>query len=279
MTLEPVVARKSWRTLEPYHGLIYFDADAAAAYDEIGLKGRQQYFASRAAPMGAVPADVVIATFYNFHPALVRDAMADVWEQTSPETVLAARLKGTDRVLRRVLGDAVRSPEMSEAASLARAAAVEAGPEAGRPLYAGHARLPWPDDDHLVLWHAITVLREFRGDGHIAALVADGVGPCEALVMHGASGDIPMSMLKATRAWPDDEWSAAEESLRSRGWLADDGSLTDEGQSHRQWVEDRTDELALAPWKALGDERSARLRQLVRPLSKTIVESGALGGR
>jgi hypothetical protein len=142
-----------------------------------------------------------------------------------------------------------------------------------------HAQLPWPDDDHLVLWHAISVLREFRGDGHIAALLADGVGPCEALVMHGASGDVPASVLKTTRAWPDDEWAAAEEGLRGRGWLDGEGGLTDEGRRHRQWVEDRTDELALAPWRKLGEERCDRLRELVRPLSKTIVEQGRLGGR
>ena len=277
--MEAVVARKCWRTLEPYHGLIYFAPEAAAAYDELGLAGRSQYFASRSAPMGAVAADVVIATFFNFHPALVRRSMAGVWDRVSPDAVLATRLASTDRVLRSALGDEVGSASVAEAAGLARAAAEACGPEAGRPLYAGHARLEWPDDDHLVLWHAITVLREFRGDGHIAALLIDGVGPCEALVMHGASGDVPSATLQSTRAWPDDEWAAAVEGLRARGWLAGDGSFTDEGRRHRQWVEDRTDELALAPWEALGEERSARLRELVRPLSKAIVEGGALGRR
>lgn len=277
--MDPIVARKCWRTLEPYHGLIYFAPEASAAYDEIGLEPVQHYFASRAAAMGPVAADVVVATFFNFHPPLVHAAIPGAWERAAPDAIVAARLAAADRVLRRVLGDDVSSPAVAEAADLARAAAEATVPGAGRPLYAAHAALPWPDDSHLVLWHAITVLREFRGDGHIAALLADDVGPCEALVMHGASGEVPSAILKATRAWPDDEWSAAEEELRRRGWLSADGGLTEEGARHRQWVEDRTDALALAPWEALGDERCARLRDLVRPLSKAIVDSRALGGR
>lgn len=278
--MDSIVARKCWRTLEPYHGFIYFAPEATEAYNEVGLEPAQHYFASRAAPMGPVAAEVVIATFYNFHPPLVHAAIPGAWERASPDAIVAARLSAADVVLRRVLGDDVASAAVAEAADLARAAADATGPAAGRPLYAAHAALPWPDDAHLVLWHAITVLREFRGDGHIAALVADGVGPREALVMHGASGDVPSAVLKATRSWPDDEWSAAEEALRSRGWLAADGSLTDEGARHRQWVEDRTDELALAPWEALGEDRCTRLRELVRPLSKAIVDSrGVFGGR
>ena len=276
--MDAIVARKCWRTLEPYHGLIYFAPEATAAYDEIGLEPPQHYFGSRAAAMGSVPAEVVVATFYNFHPPLVHTAIPAAWERASPELIVAARLDAADRVLRRVLGDDL-SARVGEAARLARAAAEATGPAAGRPLYAAHAALPWPEDDHLVLWHAITVLREFRGDGHVAALLADGIGPCEALVMHGASGDVPSAILKATRAWPDDDWAAAEEELRRRGWLSVDGSLTDEGARRRQWVEDRTDALALAPWEALGEEQCARLRELVRPLSTAIVQSGVLGGR
>lgn len=272
------MARKCWRTLEPYHGLIYFSSDASAAYDEIGLTPAQHYFASRAAAMGPVSAQVVVATFYNFHPPLVHAAIPGAWERASPEAILDARLTAADRSLRTVLGNAIGEDGVREAAALARVAAEAAGPEGGRPLYAAHAALPWPDDHHLVLWHAVTVLREFRGDGHIAALVADGVGPCEALVMHGASGDVDPSILKATRAWPDDAWAAAEDGLRERGWLSADRGLTDEGRRHRQWVEDRTDELAVAPWGAIGEDGCARLRELVRPLSAAIVERGGLGG-
>jgi hypothetical protein len=192
--------------------------------------------------------------------------------------VVEARLAGADGALRNALGDAVDSPDMKEALELARAAAEEArGDVHGRPLFAGHATLPWPEFPHLALWHAICLLREYRGDGHIAALVADGVGPCEALVMHGATGEFPNVALRSTRAWPDADWAAAEERLRERRWLDGDGALTDEGRRHRQWVEDRTDALALRPWTAIGEEGATRLRALVRPWSRAISESGVLG--
>jgi hypothetical protein len=39
--------------------------------------------------------------------------------------------------------------------------------------------------------NAINVLREHRGDGHIAALLAAGMDPCEALVSFAAIGAAP----------------------------------------------------------------------------------------
>src|SRR5437764_4286289 len=152
--MDPVVARKMWRTLEPVHGIVYFATDAGARYRAIGLPEHMHYFAPRAAAMGPVPADVVIATFFNFHPALVRRAIPAAWEIASPQAILAARLDGADRALKRAFGDELlASSQLAEAADLARTAALAAceHPE-GRPLFAGHAALTWPDDAHLVLW-------------------------------------------------------------------------------------------------------------------------------
>jgi hypothetical protein len=270
--MEATVARRMLRTLEPYHGMIYFVPEAQAAYEGIGLVGRRMgYFASRAAPMGPVPVDVVIATFFNFHPTLVRRAIPAAWEHAASAAIIEARVGAADTALRRMLGDEVDSSAMKEAADLAREAAGGCVPE-GRPLYAGHASLPWPDEPHLVLWHAQTLLREFRGDGHIAAMVADDISGGEALVIHEATGEIAPGLLQASRAWPDDEWAAMRERVRARAWLADDGTLTAEGRASRDAVERRTDELMLQCWERLGDDGCARLRQLVRPFSRTIVD-------
>jgi hypothetical protein len=272
--MNAAVSRKMLRTMEPYHGMIYFVPEAADAYQRIGLTGsRIGYFASRAAAMGPVPADVVIATFFNFSPPLVRRAIPAAWERASPQAVLDARRNAADAALRRMLGPSVDGPELKEAAELAREAANGCVPE-GRPLYAGHASLPWPDTPHLVLWHAQTLLREFRGDGHIAAMVAEGITGVEALVIHEATGDIAPGILQASRAWPDTEWLAARERVRARGWLADDGTLTDAGRASRDAVESRTDELALVCWERLGEDACTRLRALVRPFSRAIVEQG-----
>ena len=277
--MDTAIARKTWRTLEPYHGLVYFAPEPAAAYAAIGIEGRTGYFASRAAPMGAVPPEVVLATFFNFHPRLVRTAMEGAWDVATPAQVVAARLEGADAALRTALGDEVLAGgDAAEAAGLARQAAEACTPH-GRPLYAGHATLPWPEPAHLVLWHAISLLREFRGDGHVACLLVEGLDGCEALVVHGASGEVAPSVLQTSRAWPDDEWAAAHERLAARGWIDETGGLTPLGAEVRQRVEDRTDALALAPWQVLGDAGCERLRELVRPLSRTIVASGTFGFR
>jgi hypothetical protein len=166
MSVSPLTARKTWRTVEPLHGMIYFAPESGQSYARLGLEGTSGYFASRSAAMGAVGAETVIATFYNFNPDLVRAAIPSAWAASSPAAILEARLEAADAALRRMLGDAVTSEEMGRAAGLARRAAERAGERyEGRPLFAAHAGLPWPEQPHLVLWHAQTLLREFRGDG------------------------------------------------------------------------------------------------------------------
>ncbi len=277
--MDPVIARKTWRTLEPLHGLIYFAPEAVEEYTSIGLVPEVGgYFASRAAPMGAVPAEVVIATFYNFRPDVVREEIPRAWDIATPATILDARFRAAGRVLRRILGDAAEGPDVAEAAGLAREAALRATdhPE-GRPLFAAHASLVWPDDPLLALWHTQSLLREFRGDGHIALLTTEGLSGLEALVVHGGTGEVSRRALQSTRGWTDDEWEATAESLRSRGWLAEDGLLTAAGSAHRQQVEDRTDALAVVAYEVLGEDRCARLRTLARPLAKAVVESSTFG--
>jgi hypothetical protein len=202
-------ARKTWRTLEPLHGMIYFVPEATEAYARLGITGRAGYFASRAAPMGAVTADVVVSTFFNFNPELVHAAIPGSWEIATPTQLVAARFAAVDEAFRRLLGDAVvESDEMGRAASVARSAA-EAASRAGmegRPLAAAHAEMAWPEEPHLQLWHAQSILREFRGDGHVALLVVHGLSGIEALVTHAAAGDVPAHVLRSTRGWSEAAW-------------------------------------------------------------------------
>jgi Helix-turn-helix family len=264
-------ARKTWRTGEPLHAMIYFVPEAAEAYARLGIEGRAGYFASRAAPMGAVSAEVVVSTFFNFNPELVHAAIPAAWEVTTPDALVTARFDAADAAFRRVLGDdVVGSDELRRASVLARTAAeVAAQRVEGRPLAAGHADVAWPDAAHLVLWHAQSVLREYRGDGHIVQLVTHGLSGLEALVTHAAAGDVPAPVLKSTRAWADDAWDDAAEALRGRGWLesGDELRLTAWGTEQRRAIEEGTDALAAAPYDALGDERCTELRALMRPWS------------
>jgi hypothetical protein len=226
--------------------------------------------------MGPVPAGVTTATFYNFNPELVARHIPRAWGLASIEDILAARLRVADRALHRMLGDdAVRIPAVVEAAELARAATVGL-PEQGRPLYAGHAALSWPDEPHLVLWHAVTLLREYRGDGHTAVLLAAGVSGLDALVTHTATGrGFTEPAAKATRGWSDEQWAAARARLRQRGLLDAEGGLTEAGVAHRQTIEEATDDLAAAPWLNLGVESTLRLLDLGKALSRQLVRAGA----
>jgi hypothetical protein len=267
------LARSAHRVLEPIHTLVYFVPETAERYADAGVKGGMRgYFASRSAPLGQVPAEVVIATFYNFAAGQVRKAIPSVWEAATPEQILAARLDGADAALRRLLGDAVASAEMSRAAELARDATSVLSVE-GRPLYAAHAALPWPEPPHLQLWHAATLLREHRGDGHIAALVLEGLSGLQAAVSYVATGkSMPEDMMKATRGYSDEEWNAAKQQLRGRGVLDEAGALTDSGRKQRQRIESLTDTAAVAPYDHLGAATTSELTELVRPWARSVTK-------
>jgi hypothetical protein len=227
--------------------------------------------------MGAVSCSTVVATFFNFRPQFVAKAIPACWQVAPPETWWEARVEAVDAALRNLLGDDhPDAPETARAAELALAAARTAE-TVGRPLAAAHLEKPVPDEPHLALWWAITVLREHRGDGHIAALVDAGIGGCEALVLHAATGEVPKAALQGSRMWTDEEWSAAVAGLAARGIVHDDGSFTDDGRALREHIEDRTDHLGLQPYEAIGDDGCAELRELVRPWSKAIVSGGTFG--
>jgi hypothetical protein len=274
------LARKAHRTLEPLHTAAYFGAELSDAYAAAGAEGQMRsYFAVRSAPMGRVEPEVIVATFYNFAPSLVRQAVPSVWDATTPEALIEARLAGIDALYRRVLGeDVVASEEMAEAAALAREATTALS-GLGRPLFAGHQRLAWPEPAHLQLFHAQTLLREHRGDGHVAALALSGLDGVGALVTHLATGENPMilAMVRSTRGWSDEEWAAGQARVAERG-LVIDGTLTEAGQALRDELERLTDEAAAAPYEHLGETHVARLRELARPWSKAIT-ADIFGGK
>ena len=275
--MDPRLAGRTARLLEPLHALGYFAPEVEAEVVGVGVrKGRGTYFASRSAAMGRVGAGPVAATFYVFNPSLVAHFIPAAWEAASPEDVVAARYRGVSGAYARLLGEEVlASDEVREAADLARTASAGCT-VAGRPLYAAHADLAWPDEPHLVLFHALTLLREHRGDGHVAALIGADLSGIEALVTHTATGKgFTRPAAQATRAWSDEEWAAAVAGLAERGLMTSDGELTDEGIALRKAVEHHTEESAFSPWEHLGEAGTARLTELGRPLVTTALTNGA----
>jgi hypothetical protein len=233
------------------------------------------YFACRAAPLGPIGPDAVTAAFYGFHPSRSQRALPDAWQFAPPEKALAARLAGADGALRRVLGATIDTAAVTEAADLAWAAA-QAASTPGRILGAANQALPRPDAPHLALWQAATTLREHRGDGHHAVLVAAGIGPVQAHQLKMAAGEADSASLRVSRDWPDEAWAAATDELTARGWLDAEGRLTAAGASARAEIEDRTDEAASSPWQALGTDRTQRLAELLTPWARAVIDSGAV---
>lgn len=270
------LAARAHSRLEPLHAFIYFAPELQEEVGALGVKpGRMTYFASRSAPMGAVGPGTVAATFYNFSPSLIAHLLPRAWQATTPEQVIAARFTAAERGLKRLLGDLADSDAVAECASEIRAAAQGCTIE-GRPLYAAHADLDWPQAPLLQLWHGITLLREFRGDGHIAALVASGLSGREALVTHCATGfGFTEATAKLTRGWSDDEWARSVSDLQTRGLLDADGKLTQAGGVQRLEIEAQTNAMDAAPWRLIGADRTRRLIDAVKPLQRQLLGAGA----
>jgi hypothetical protein len=265
------LARLAHPGLEPLHTMTYQAPEVLAAYSALGITGWMRgYFASRSAPLGQVPAEVVIATFYNFSPRVIRKVIPSVWDLITPEEVTTARYVGVSAAYERILGAAaLDSPEMAEAARLAREATTVLTLE-GRPLYAAYAALAWPEPAHLQLFHAVTLLRESRGDGHIAALVLAGLSGIEAFATYlPLAAHIPPKPYRQSRGWSDEEWDETVATLVDRGLLDPTGALTERGAALREDLEVQTDQGASSPYELLGEGRTARLLELVEPWTST----------
>ncbi|MEV6957780.1 hypothetical protein AB0M97_00940 [Streptomyces sp. NPDC051207] len=276
-SLPPRAGRRCHNVLNPLHSAHYFSPDLDTELSAIGVSDpRAAYLAVRAAAMGAVGAGTVTAAFHSFSHELVARHVPGVWRIASPEAVLAARTRAVDATLRRLLGDEVLgSKDVAEAAELALRA-TEACERPARPLYAAHADLPVPDEPHLALWHAATLLREHRGDGHLAVLLDAGLDPLEALVSHTATGKgMAPKWALGTRGWRREDWTAACDRLRGRGLLTADGELTEAGTALRRDIEERTDRLDRAPYEHLGAAGVARLTELAAGLATTALAAGA----
>jgi hypothetical protein len=228
------------------------------------------YFAGRAAPLGIVPAEVVDALFYNFAPGEVARHIPKVWRTTTPGAAIAARERGCVHALRRVIGGQVDAPAFARAADLLLKAATSA-PVEGRPMYAALLALPVPDEVLARLFHAASLLREHRGDGHIAALMVEGVGRLEAHVLFALDTGMPAERFGRIHHLPAPQLAAVIDGMRGRGLIGDDGWLSEDGRALKQRVEDLTDDLAAPPYASLEPTELDELMAILDPLAALLV--------
>ncbi len=266
-------ARRLWLRYELIHDLTYFSPQVLARAKELGMRGFWMgYFAMRSAPFGQVDPAVVTATFFGFHHSRVTRALPDAWLHTTPEQALAARLEGVEEAISLI---APEQNVLARAADLLWAAA-RAAATAGRPLAAANQALARPDSAAGSLWQATATLREHRGDGHIAALVAQGVTPAESHHLKIAAGESDAEALRTGRGFPDDEWQRGSDALVARGWLDESHRLTEAGRQAHAEIEAATDRLAAAPWEAIGPDATSELLALIDPIARAVAHSGLI---
>jgi Helix-turn-helix family len=263
-------ARRLHLLVEPIHLVTYFCDEPTDALLALGLRNYWDgYFAGRAAPLGRVPAEVVNAIFYNFADGEVARHIPRVWDTVSPEAALAARQQGSVAALRRILGDLADMPGLARAADLATTAATSA-PTEGRILYAALRALPLPEEPVARLWHAATLLREHRGDGHIAALVAAGIGGTEAHVLHALSQNMPAEKFGRVHHLAADRLARVVDGMRARGLVDDSGWLSDTGLKTKERIESLTDDLAAPTYSSLRPSELDQLMTDLEPISATL---------
>ena len=268
-------ARRLFQLLEPVHLVTYFAAEPDNELLALGYRNTWDcYFAGRAAPLGRVPAEVVHAIFYNFADGEVARHIPRVWDIATPQDALTARHRGCVAALRRILGDLADAPALARAAGLAMKAATSA-PVEGRPLYAGLRTVPVPAEPVARLYHAATLLREHRGDGHNAILVAEGIGGTEAHVLHALSTGIPAEKFGRIHHLPAARLTAVVDGMRARGLVDDSGWLSDAGRATKERIESRTDDLAAAAYDCLTPGELDQLIADLEPISAALDAAGS----
>jgi hypothetical protein len=258
--------------VEPIGALPYSADEPNEAMFALGFTNYwDTYFAGRAAPLGSsVPAGVVHALFYSFAPGEVARHIPKVWSTTTPEAALAARQEGCVQALRRVLGDLVGTPDFERAADLLTKAATSA-PLDGRPMYAALRTLPLPDEPVARLFHAASLLREHRGDGHICALMAARIGGLEAHVLLAIDAGIPARSFGRIHHLPSTLLTDLIDQMKDRGLIEDEATFTPAGRQAKDRVEALTDELAVAPYEVLETAELDELMAALEPLAQQLI--------
>ncbi len=276
------IAQTAYQTLEPYHLVTYFTPHTAAAAEAAGVGGRAWYLGTRGGPLGEVPASVIGAAFFNFNPAMIERAWPKAVAAGLP-AIAGHRDTMVDTTLRECLGDRVTDLELAELA-VRFGDLADSAPTAGRVLGAAWQSLPRYGTPHLDLWRATSVLREWRGDAHVAALTVAGLSRVEALVLHEAHD--PRGVRKRTqgrdavlfiRAWDRSDWDAAVATLAARDLVSDDGTtLLPAGCALYDELEALTDDASAAHWSSIPDAADLLLR--ARPYVKAVIDAGILPG-
>jgi hypothetical protein len=290
-----LIARRIWDVVEPIAGNAYFAPEVHSALAEIGFEGSSRqspdgrieypdmvaYFTSRGACLGPnVSGHLVASAFGVFKRAVVVDAVSEGWTRADQPTVLAARQRGATASLTRLLSHDAADP--AAPADLGWATdvllrMVAAAPGEGRALFSGLLSLGFPDDPIGRFWRAVDLVREHRGDSHVAAWVGADLDATEVGLLTDPWRGQPLKSWVRSRGWTDDELDQACDRLRSRG-LLDGDELTTAGRDLREQIETATDTMETRVVSALGGDAD-RLFALLDHWSDQVVAGGGYPAR
>lgn len=263
------MTREFWRAAETIHDIVYVVPEAQTRFESLGLpRGQMAYIASRAAALGTPGPELVIATFHGFAPKRIHSALPEAWQLVDRDEILRVRLE----VARDALAAAWPGADIGSLSD--RLAAMTDGMDwAGKPLAAAHASLPMPDDPVGRLWHAATILREYRGDCHVAVLTAAGLGGAAANLLTQAAGLVPERQ-QTVRGWEDGDWNRAREALAQRGWLDAAGAITDAGRGAREQLESATDRVTASGFDLEATARGVAAEDQLVELARQLTARG-----
>jgi len=264
----PSPARRLRDAIEPIAMLYCWSEPARSAYAALGLDFSTGYVWSRASALGEPDGSVVAAAFAVFEPERIARRYNAARAACTLADIRAASETGSAAALRAVLGAPGRAAEVTAALRRGLAQAHTAG----RPLFAGLAARPWPSDELGQLWHACAMLRELRGDSHVAAFAAAGLTGLEANLLTELQVGWPPLAYTATRGWSPAAMAAATKDLGRRGLIAA-GALTSAGTRLRTDIEDVTDRQLDPVLSAIGPDL-AEILPLLQGWSEQVIEHG-----
>mgnify|MGYP003323613514 FL=1 len=270
------ISRQMWEAVERYHQLCYWAPEVREEGTRAGLKGFwMNYFATRVAPLGAVSPETVQSLFFYYSPDRSHRAIPAAWSFATPNEVLAARFRGMDQALRRELGSLFDSQEVFIAVELAQQA-IAATSGTGRTLYSGWNSLPWPDEPHLALWQACTVLREHRSGSHLLALATEELDGPQSVITQVAVNEAPVDWIQHEAGWSDAAVEEAKKLMRARGWLDDADQATAQCYEGRRRVEALTDSFYGRHWEQLGADKCTELSEVMNALNQHLPKDDQL---
>lgn len=145
----------------------------------------------------------------------------------------------------------------------------------GRALYAAVRALPIPTEPVARLWHGANLLREHRGDGHVAALLTAGIGRTESHVLHALADGMPANEFGRVSHLPPAQLAGVIDAMRARGLIGADGWLTELGRETKARIEAATDELAAPAYDILEPAELQQLIEDLQPLAARLVKAAS----